>query len=130
MENKKTLTIGILTLIIGFAFGYCFASNHPTQVAVGTHIMPNGMMMSNSSDMEQMMMDMNAGLTNKTGDAFDQAFLKEMIVHHQGAVEMAKAALQSAGHQEIKDMAVNIISAQTSEIAQMKAWLKSWYNQQ
>jgi uncharacterized protein (DUF305 family) len=71
--------------------------------------------------------DMMAGLQGKTGDEFDKEFLSEMIVHHQGAVSMAQAALQSAKHQEIKDMAQKIISAQTSEITQMQTWEKSWY---
>ena len=51
-----------------------------------------------------------------------------MIVHHEGAVEMANLALTSAKHQEIKDLAKAIISAQNTEIASMKGWLKTWYN--
>jgi uncharacterized protein (DUF305 family) len=76
-----------------------------------------------------MMASMNAGLQGKTGDAFDQEFLAEMIVHHQGAIDMAKLALSNAKHQEIKDLAQAIISAQTKEIGEMKQWQKSWYNQ-
>jgi uncharacterized protein (DUF305 family) len=71
--------------------------------------------------------DMMSGLEGKTGDAFDQAFIEEMIVHHQGAVDMATAAQTSAKHPEIKTMADAIIKAQTAEIAQMKEWQKSWY---
>jgi len=76
--------------------------------------------------MSEMMSSMNAELEGKTGDAFDQAFLAEMIVHHQGAVEMAELALTNAKHQEIKDLANAIISAQNTEIAQMMEWQKSW----
>ncbi|MBY0293761.1 DUF305 domain-containing protein, partial [Patescibacteria group bacterium] len=42
---------------------------------------------------------------------------------------MAQAALQDAKHQEIKDMAKAIISAQTTEINQMQMWGKSWYGE-
>ena len=84
-------------------------------------------MMRNGVDMDDMMMDMNSALRGKTGDAFDQAFLSEMIVHHEGAVKMAQAALQSAKHQEIKSMAEEIITAQTREIDQMRQWLEDWY---
>lgn len=90
-------------------------------------MMQDGTMMH--SGMGTAMDDMMAGLNGKVGDEFDKAFLAEMIMHHQGAVEMAKAALQNAKHQEIKDMANAIISAQTSEINQMKMWGKSWYSQ-
>jgi uncharacterized protein (DUF305 family) len=79
--------------------------------------------------MSAMMANMNAGLQGKTGDAFDQEFIAEMIVHHQGAIDMAKLALTNAKHQEIKDLANAIISAQTKEITQMKQWQKSWYTQ-
>jgi uncharacterized protein (DUF305 family) len=49
-----------------------------------------------------------------------------MIPHHQGAVDMAKLAVQYAGHQEIKDMAQDIIDAQNAEISQMHNWYQSW----
>jgi uncharacterized protein (DUF305 family) len=84
----------------------------------------NGMMSNNMSGAMQGMM---SGLNNKTGDVFDKAFLSEMIAHHQGAIDMANAALKNAKHQEIKDLANAIISAQTKEINQMKEWQVTWY---
>jgi uncharacterized protein (DUF305 family) len=81
-------------------------------------------------DMPGTMASMMANLNGKTRDAFDQAFIDEMIVHHEGAVAMAQAALVNAKHQEIKDMANAIISAQTSEINQMKNWKNTWYSVQ
>ncbi len=78
-------------------------------------------------DMGSTMSGMTAGLSGKTGDEFDKAFLAEMTVHHEGAVSMAEAALASAKHQEIKTMAQAIITAQNGEIAQMKEWQKNWY---
>jgi uncharacterized protein (DUF305 family) len=77
--------------------------------------------------MSDMMTSMNAELKGKTGDEFDRAFLAEMIVHHQGAVEMARLALTNAQHKEIKDLANAIIAAQNKEIAEMNAWQKAWY---
>ena len=61
-----------------------------------------------------------------TGEDYDRMFLANMIAHHQGAVDMANLALTSAKHQEIKDMANNIISAQTKEIGDMQSWQSSW----
>lgn len=72
------------------------------------------------------MSEMMDSLEGKTGDAFDQAFISAMIVHHQGAIEMAEKAKENAEHQEIKDLAEAIISAQTSEIELMKLWQESW----
>lgn len=76
--------------------------------------------------MSMSMHDMSAMLKGKTGDAFDKAFIEGMIPHHQGAIEMARAAQQSAKHQEIKDMAEDIISAQQREIDMMKGWQQAW----
>jgi uncharacterized protein (DUF305 family) len=58
---------------------------------------------------------------------FDLAFIDLMIVHHQGAISMATIALERAEHQEIKDLAQQIISSQSAEIAQMQAWRDAWY---
>ena len=83
--------------------------------------------MGGNTQMHGAMQGMTTGLTGLQGDAFDKAFLAEMIVHHQGAVAMAELALTNSKHQEIKDMAQKIIAAQNAEITQMQAWQNSWY---
>ena len=132
MENKNVYIKNILFLVIGLVIGW-FLCGHRTpqsETTMQSHMMPDGTLMQNDgSDMSSMMMDMNAALRGKTGDDFDKAFLSEMIVHHQGAIDMAELALTDAKHQEIKDLAKAIVSAQTKEIAEMKTWQKSWYNQ-
>ncbi len=60
------------------------------------------------------------------GETYDRNFIANMIAHHQGAVDMAKLAQENAKHQELKDMADDIISAQEKEIADMTAWQKEW----
>ena len=59
--------------------------------------------------------------------SFDAQFIDMMVPHHQGAVEMAKIAQQRAEHPEIAQMAEAIITAQESEIGQMKAWRLAWF---
>ena len=129
MDKNTILIVAVLiALVAGFSGGYTVrGSSTPSD---GSHMMSNGMMMGNNGmGMGNAMDDMMEGLSGKQGDEFDKAFLSEMIMHHQGAVQMAQAALQSAKHQEIRDMAKAIISAQTTEISQMQQWQKSWYNQ-
>jgi len=58
-----------------------------------------------------------------TGDA-DVDFRTHMIPHHQGAIEMAKAALDHVKDPETKKMAQKIIDDQEKEIAEMRDWLK------
>ncbi len=88
----------------------------------------SGEMMIDHSSMG--MMDNNAGMMNdlngKTGEAFDRAFLSQMIMHHQSAINMAAPGKTNAQHQEVKDLTVAIVIAQTKEIQQMKQWQKEW----
>ena len=77
---------------------------------------------------EGMGMDMgDMEVSNDTNRPFDQRFIEAMIPHHEGAIAMAKDAQQKAEHQEIKDLAQNIITAQEAEIAQMKQWQQEWF---
>lgn len=73
------------------------------------------------------MEQMTASLEGKVGDEFDEAFLAEMIVHHEGAVAMARQVLSVSERAELRSLAQAIITAQEGEIAQMQAWQEAWF---
>lgn len=130
MKSIHVVLISIGAFIAGLLICNICGLGYPMmgQAWMGMHAMPDGSMMSNTISMQHMMGSMNDALKGKTGDEFDRAFLSEMIVHHEGAVEMAELAKKNAKHQEIKDLSDAIISAQEKEIESMKAWQKSWYD--
>jgi len=72
---------------------------------------------ANAKMHKDMMVDM-------TGDA-DADFVRSMIPHHQGAIDMAKIELQYGKDPDIRKLAEAVIKAQEAEIADMQAWLKA-----
>jgi uncharacterized protein (DUF305 family) len=58
---------------------------------------------------------------------YDRAFLTDMIGHHAMAVDMAGMAREKATHDELKQVAGEIIRTQSAEIKRMRAWLRDWY---
>ena len=129
--------VGIALLTGGLATGIAVAQGHhghgaaPVgQAPVGQAPMPDttspkaGDPPSTKAFKEadiRMMTDMNAPYT---GDP-DVDFRLKMIPHHQGAIDMAKVALEYARDPATRTMARDIVAAQEREIGEMKAWLKA-----
>jgi uncharacterized protein (DUF305 family) len=88
---------------------------------------PNAMMDDNMSQSGGMMMsgmmsaaDM-ARLGNASGTELDRMFLEMMILHHEGAIEMAEQALADGKYQPTKDLAQAVIAGQQAEIDEMNS---------
>ena len=90
-----------------------------TTDTVATSDMGHGSSMNHS-----MAMDLGSADTN-----YDLRFVDAMMLHHQGAVSMAKEAQQKSQRPEIKQLADNIIQSQSKEINQLQQWRSAWYPQ-
>ena len=53
----------------------------------------------------------------------DRAFVRMMIPHHQGAIDMSKALLLYGKDRELQQLAKSIVAEQQSEIQLMRLWL-------
>ncbi len=112
--SSNVVIVGIVALIVGLVGGYMFANSaNDTAAPAQGH-------MSASNDA------MVANLQGKTGTEFDLAFIEEMTVHHEGAIDMARLVPQSTQRPELLKLANDIISAQASEIQMMSQWKAQW----
>ncbi|MEO6695888.1 MAG: DUF305 domain-containing protein [Ignavibacteria bacterium] len=80
--------------------------------------MDNNMMDKSMSNMMNKMKGMK--MTGNT----DVDFVNMMIMHHQGAIEMATTEIASGKKENVKSLANNIIKDQQKEIATMQNWLE------
>lgn len=128
----KTLTLAALVLGLGAGGAVAQDSSLP-DICKATPAMDMGggsgdMPMGPADDAHKALMagmsamseNMNTGMLAAD---IDVAFVCAMIPHHQGAIDMAKAELQYGDDPWVKQMAQNVIDAQTKEIADMKDWL-------
>lgn len=117
-KNKQVLIGGIISfvVVVGIVV-YVFRDQLFRNVSV-----------QSSSEMAQVdkSSDTYKQYSTMTGETYDRNFIANMVAHHQGAVDMAKLAQKNAKHQELKDMADDIVSAQEKEIADMTAWQNEW----
>jgi uncharacterized protein (DUF305 family) len=110
--SKSILIAIIFSLIAGLGIGF----------SIGKSADPFKIGNSMTSKSKKMTSDLGA-----KDSEFDKRFIDEMIAHHEGAIDMANQALKNSEHQEIKNTANDIISAQSNEINQMKQWREEWH---
>ena len=59
-----------------------------------------------------------------SGSEFDRLFLEGMILHHEGAIDMAQMVLASK-NPDVRKLGESIVKSQTDQIAQMRKLLES-----
>lgn len=137
MENKnQTIVIGLLALIVGLLLGYFFGTNTmPHRESLNDESMYQEMdshmngeeIINNDGSMQHAMDEMMLGFRGLEGEAYEEMFLRGMIVHHIGAINMAKELLEQTNRPELTELANNIISSQSNEVEMMRGWLEQWF---
>lgn len=128
---NQQIVIGVLVgLLVGLGGGYYLASSkqQPVMSEEEHEIMDETVQRDGA--MQHAMDEMSLELRGKEGEEYEKAFLDGMIVHHLGAIEMAKELLTHTERPELVAMANAIIEVQTDEIEMMKAWRNEWFNEE
>ncbi len=129
-SNKKLfIIIPVVLLVAGLvAFGFYqnFSKNttsnsNNSQSSSSATQMQNGQMVMGGMNRGGMNMNMSEMIKD------DQAFIQNMISHHQEAVNTSKIILVKSSDNDLKTFAKNVIEAQIKEIGQMKNWYKDWF---
>lgn len=111
-DNSKKTRISRAASAIGLAVAMaCFAP------FAGAHEPPN-------KDSDSSMHGMAMSGMSMTGNA-DYDFAVNMRKHHQMALDMAQKELKNGKDAQLKQMATDIITSQTKEIASFDEWVKS-----
>ena len=113
--KSMIIAAGLALALCGPALAQDAHAGHGTMAMGDESAATTGYKAANATMHEQMDIDYS-------GDA-DIDFVRGMIPHHQGAIDMAKIVLQYGADPEIKKLAEDIIKAQESEIAWMQDWL-------
>jgi uncharacterized protein (DUF305 family) len=105
----------VLLAILGLVVSCASSGGGEEQGSSGSEDDMQGMAHGSEStdDASEMLMD--------NGEYSDERFIDAMVPHHQGAIEMAQVALENAEHPEILALAEEIVAAQETEIAKLRA---------
>jgi len=107
--KKIFLTFSIILLSTVFALSSMHHSDHKNHGDV---------------PFKKSMDKMHKNMMIKSSGNIDVDFLKGMIPHHQGAIEMSEELIKKTKDPELKAFAEKIIKDQKAEIKQMQDFLK------
>ena len=116
IDKKTGVLLTIIAVLVGALFYVSNSNDEDMMDDMGSH-------MGNHMDNKMGNSSSNSSINKKYTGA-DIMFLQMMIPHHQQAIDMSNLALTRSKNAELIALAKKIIDAQSSEIVQMKAWLK------
>jgi uncharacterized protein (DUF305 family) len=122
--NVKIIGVVLASGALGFGICTAISASSEPKTDPMSHDMST---MNQEVSMEEQVKQLSGELDDKTRNALDRAFVENMIVHHEGAIEMAEKVVGQTKRPEVKALAEEIIATQGAEVETMNGWLKQWY---
>lgn len=128
--NDKNIVVILLVLVLGLLVGFLFGSRNMMGLWQGEQHMSyqSDPIIARDGAMQHAMEEMMLAFRGKTGEEYEEVFLKSMIVQHLGAIEMAEGLLEETDRPELEEMAQNMIEMRRRESEDMRAWMEKWFN--
>lgn len=127
----KRISTSALALALAASLAACGGSGTDNQAAPGNEVaagekgaMENEMMMDPSNPYAHSEMQMNERMMAAVGTDVSDTWVKKMIEHHRGAVEMSNMVLQQGAEGRVREMAQMTVTKQTKEIGELEAMVK------
>jgi uncharacterized protein (DUF305 family) len=116
MKLSTLLALAGLTLLSPAAIAQGAHSGHPAQAVQRDTAATKAFRAANAK--------MHKSMDLKFSNDADLDFVRGMIAHHEGAIDMAQVILQYGKDEQPRKWATDIIREQEREMAEMQAWLK------
>lgn len=104
MNKFLAFSLMICTFIIGTGFGYFLTPEY------------------------QIQKDSHKDGLGKADENLDLRYINAMIAHHEGAIVLAKSALENSSRSEIQSLSAMIIEGEPKLINELYSWKSDWYN--
>ncbi len=115
---KKTL-VGISAVALALTLAACGRDEKPTNDVVAENSM-NSMMADPNNPFAQSEMTMDRAMSAAVGTDAGDSWVRKMIEHHRGAIEMSRIVLASSPSAEVAQMAQTTIDKQGKEITELE----------
>ncbi len=121
-HNLKIILIAVATLLIAGIGAWYFITDR--QTAEKNRQQTNTQ--SEATSGAAAIADDDSKFAKLTGEAYDEAYIADMLAHHEGALNMSEMVSAGTKRSELIQLAQTIMQTQSQELMKMQTWQQEW----